>query len=800
MLTQSPPWPAHDLETVTMFSRWGAFVYRFRRPIAILAVVLAVASTTLASQVTGALSAGGWTDPDSESAAVTQRLGDEFGAGGGSIVALFKGAAGDDARSDEFQAAITGSLDRLVADERVDGLVGWAETRDDRFVSTDGTSAYVVVRLAITDEAAVDEMKELRTLIDQPTGLTLLLTGVAPATQDQAEQSEKELVQAETVSFPFAALILILVFASLLAAGLPLVVAALAIPTTLGGVFLAAQVTELSIYVQNVATMLGLALAIDYSLFMVSRFREELRKGRDVATAVEITVATSGKAVTFSGLAVAVGLSGLLLFEPTALRSFGIGGALTVAASVFFALTFLPAVLGMLGPRVNSLSVAGLLDRIRRALGRPVGEASIVARESRWERMAHAVMARPFAVLIPTLAFLLLLGTPFLRLSQGIPDASVLPPGIESREAAVALSNDFRAGETSPIVVLATVDGSPTDEANIQRILDLNAEIDAVPDIDRVEGPFAGLKDPTTGADLDAAGIAALFAAPRDQLPPELAAGLTRLEDAYLRGSTVRLDAISPLAPLSPAGTEVVPLVRAVAVDGVTTQVGGLAADGRDFMVSQSATIPYAIGLTLGASALILFLLFGSVVIPIKAVIMTLLSITASFGALVFIFQDGNFADILDFESPGFTIAGNPIIMFSVLFGLSMDYEVLLLSRIQEAYRRTADNTASVAEGLAKTAGVITGAALIMVAVFSAFALADSITIKSIGVGMAIAVAIDATIVRVLLVPATMRLMGRWNWWAPGPLGRLADRLGFNHVEDEVPAATTPAPSATPAG
>jgi len=783
-----------------MFSRWGAFVYRFRRPIAILAVVLAIASTTLASQVTGALSAGGWTDPDSESAAVTRRLGDEFGAGGGSIVALFKGAAGDDARSDEFQTAITASLARLVADERVDGLVGWAETRDDRFVSTDGTSAYVVVRLAITDEAAVDEMKELRTLIDQPTDLTLLLTGVAPATQDQAEQSEKELIQAETVSFPFAALILILVFASLLAAGLPLVVAALAIPTTLGGVYLAAQVTELSIYVQNVATMLGLALAIDYSLFMVSRFREELRKGRDVATAVEITVATSGKAVTFSGLAVAVGLSGLLLFEPTALRSFGIGGALTVAASVFFALTFLPAVLGMLGPRVNSLSVAGLLDRIRRAIGRPVGEASVRARESRWERMAHAVMARPFAVLIPTLAFLLLLGTPFLRLSQGIPDASVLPPGIESREAAVALSNDFRAGETSPIVVLATVDGSPTDEANVQRILDLSAEIDAVPDVDRVEGPFAGLKDPTSGADLDAAAISALFNSPRDQVPPEMAAGLARLEDAYLRGETVRLDAISPLAPLSPAGTEVVPLVRGVAVDGVETQVGGLAADGRDFMVSQSNTIPWAIALTLGASALILFLLFGSVVIPIKAVIMTLLSITASFGALVFIFQDGNFSDILNFDTPGFTIAGNPIIMFSVLFGLSMDYEVLLLSRIQEAYRRTGDNTASVAEGLAKTAGVITGAALIMVAVFSAFALADSITIKSIGVGMAIAVLIDATIVRVLLVPATMRLMGRWNWWAPGPLGRLADRLGFNHVEDEVPTAATPAPSATPAG
>jgi uncharacterized membrane protein YdfJ with MMPL/SSD domain len=780
-----------------MFSTWGRSIYRFRRPVAILAIVVAIASLSLTSRVTEALSAGGWTDPDSESAAVTDRLADEFGAGGGAIVAVFRGTAGDDARSTTFQDRVDTSLARLLADPLVDGAIGYAQTHDDRFISTDGTSAYVIVQLAISDEAAVDEMPAFRALIDQPTGLTLQLTGVAPATQDQAAQSEKELLQAETVSFPFAALILVLVFASLLAAGLPLLVAALAIPTALAGVYLAAQATELSIYVQNVATMLGLALAIDYSLFMVSRFREELRRGRDVASAVEVTVATSGKAVTFSGLAVAVGLSGLLLFQPAALRSFGIGGALVVAASVFYALTFLPAILGMLGPRVNALSVAGLRDRIRRALGRPTGAAATVARESRWERMAHRVMARPFMVLIPTLAFLLVLGTPFLRLSQGIPDASVLPPGIESREASVALTRDFRAGETSPIVVLATVPGSPFDEVNVQRILDLAGAIDDVADVDRVEGPFVGLKDPATGATLDAAGVAALFAAPRDQLPPELAAGLDRLEDSYIRRSTVRLDAISPLAPLSPAGTRVVPDVRAVSVDGVTTQVGGLAAQGRDFMTSQSETIPYAIALTLGASAVILFLLFGSVIIPIKAVIMTLLSITASFGALVFIFQDGNFADILGFTTPGFTIAGNPIIMFSVLFGLSMDYEVLLLSRIQEAYRRTGDNRASVAEGLAKTAGVITGAALIMVTVFSAFALAESITIKSIGVGMALAVLIDATIVRVLLVPATMRLMGRWNWWAPGPLGRLADRLGFSHVEDE---AVAPAQAAQPAG
>jgi trehalose monomycolate/heme transporter len=238
----------------------------------------------------------------------------------------------------------------------------------------------------------------------------------------------------------------------------------------------------------------------------------------------------------------------------------------------------------------------------------------------------------------------------------------------------------------------------------------------------------------------------------------------------------------------------VVPAIRSLPLPaGVERlELGGTAPLAYDFLESQNDRMPWAIGTTLIASALILFLLFGSIAIPIKAVIVTLLSISASFGALVWIFQDGNLADLLRFEPLGYTIAGNPIIMFCVIFGLSMDYEVLLLSRIQEAWRRSGDNTASVAEGLARTAGVITGAALIMVAVFAAFALADIITIKSIGVGMAIAVLLDATVIRVLLVPATMRLLGRWNWWAPGPLGRLADRLGFSHVQDdEVPTIAT---------
>jgi RND superfamily putative drug exporter len=523
-----------------VFSRWGAFVYRFRRPIALLTVLVAIGGALLGSRVTDSLTSGGWTDPKSESSAVSTRLASDFGAGRGSIVALFEGDAATDARSVAFQQMIASSLARLAADPLADGVIGYAQTRDDRFVSVDGHSAYVVVRLTITDEQSANEMKRIRALIDQPTGATLKLAGVGPFTEDQARQSEKELLQAEAVSGPFALLILLAVFASLIAAGLPLLVAGLAIPTTLAGVYLVAQTTELSIYVQNVATMLGLALAIDYSLFMVSRFREELRRGRTVAQAVEITVATSGKAVAFSGLAVAIGLSGLLLFTPAALRSFGIGGSIVVASSVFYALTFLPAVLGMLGPRVNALSLGGLFDAIRRRLGRPVGAEAAAARDSRWAAVAHSDMARPFAFHVPALAFLLLSGTPFLRLSQGIPNAATLPAGLESRDAAVALANDFQKGETTPITILATVDGDPLSATNIGKVVEYGAAVDAASGVDRIEGPF-GLTDPQTGAAMTADQLAAFYAAPADQLPPQLATAREQLKETYIRGSTVRL-------------------------------------------------------------------------------------------------------------------------------------------------------------------------------------------------------------------------------------------------------------------
>jgi RND superfamily putative drug exporter len=792
--------------SLDLFSAWGAFVYRHRRIVALLSVVFALIGFPLAGQAQGVLSSGGWLVRGSESAVVGDRIAEEFGGGRSSLIVLMRKAESlvpslvpiTDA---ELQAAVEASMAGLRTNAEVSDVITYASAGNDkRFVSNDGMATYALVVLNSTDEESIDLVDDLRADIQPQPQLTYQLTGYGPLAGDANAQSEEDLRNAEIVSLPLALIILLAVFGSVVAAGLPLLVAGLAIPTNMAMIFLVGSQTEMSIYVVNVATMLGLALAIDYSLFLVSRFREELRRGRDVGAAVQIAVGTAGKAVTFSGVAVAIGLLGLLFFTSPAISSIGIAGSLVVLSSVVFGLTVLPAVLGMLGPRVNSLSVRDGFDALRRRLGW-TSTADARPRGSRWEGIARWVMSHPILVLVPTLLLLLAAGSPFLRLSQAVPDASVLPPGRESRDAYVALRDEFPGGATSPFEVLANVNGDPFSEANVTAVLSLGDSISRVGQISSVENPFV-VSNPVTGEPLPAATVAGLFAHP-ETLPAEQQQGVARLKERYVSGSTVRLVAHSTADPAKQPGLNVTADLRALPTPAeiASTQVGGYIPGNFDTLNSMRERTPLAVGMTMLVSAIVLFLLFGSIVIPIKEVIMTLLSITASFGALVWIFQEGNLSGLLNFVPLGYTIAGNPIIMFAVIFGLSMDYEVLLLSRVQEAYRRTGDNTASVAEGLARTAAVITGAAMIMVVVFAAFALAQTITIKSIGVGMAIAVFLDATIIRIFLVPATMRLMGKWNWWAPGPLGRLADRLGFSHVEDTPTEAVDAAdePAVTPA-
>jgi putative drug exporter of the RND superfamily len=778
-----------------VFAAWGRFVYRRRRLVALAAMALALLGMVYASQAQVRLNPGGWLIEGSESARVTERLADDFGAGGSSLIILFHSQAAD-AASAAVQDRVQASVAHLAADPLVQEVVGYREGGGDpRFISNDGRSTYVVAHLDSTEEGSIDHVEHLRELIVPQPGLTFQLTGYGPMALAVNEQSEADLQRAELVSLPLALLILVLVFASLTAALMPLLIAGLAIPSALALVYLLAQQVEMSIYVVNVATMLGLALAIDYSLFLVSRFREELARGRSAEQAVEIAMGTAGKAITFSGLAVAIGLLSLLFFESSALSSIGIGGSLVVLSSLGFALTFLPAVLGMLGPRVNALSLGAGFSSLRRRLGIAPPESG--ARNGRWEQVARWVMRRPVLVLVPTLILLLAAGTPFLRLNQAVPDASVLPRGLEARDAYLSLQQYFPGGDLTPFTVLVDVDGEPVAPANLNALAAYADSISAIEDIEFVESPFRHprLVDPVTGQPLSLTQVGQLFAAPMGALPPEQQRFRAYLE-TLISGSTVRMEAYTRLDPVDGETRQLTVALRAMEPGGgMRAEIGGYIASSHDTLSSMRARTPWAVALTMVVIAVVLYLLFGSIVLPIKAVLMSLLSLTASFGALVWIFQEGNLAGPLNFEPLGYTVAGVPVIMFAILFGLSMDYEVLLLSRVQEAYRRTGDNTASVAEGLARTAAVITGAAAIMITVFAAFALADNITIKALGVGMAIAVFLDATIIRILLVPATMRLMGHWNWWAPGPLGRLADRVGFSHVETPESSAEPPVDS-----
>jgi RND superfamily putative drug exporter len=485
-----------------------------------------------------------------------------------------------------------------------------------------------------------------------------------------------------------------------------------------------------------------------------------------VSGAVEATVATAGRAVFFSGLTVLLGLTGMLLFEFMILRSVGLAGMVVVAVAVSAALTLLPALLSILGPRLDAFAVR------RVAVG--------TTGEGRWADLARRVMAHPVAVLIPTLAFLLLLGAPFLNVRFNAPDAAILPASVPSRAAFDLLQRQFGEGEFAPLSLAVRTTGPATSTANLAALYDWTRRLAADPRITRVESLV----------DVD----------PRLTLSQYqlLYGGADGPPDRYLQvqlAATTRgdLTAVTVFTPYGPNRDEARGLVddlrtgRAglAAPSGMSVLLGGGAAEVTDVVGRIAADFPRAGLFILVTTYLVLFVLLRSVVLPLKAIVMNTLSIIASFGALVWIFQEGNLSGPLGFQPLGFVETSQPVILFCVLFGLSMDYEVFLLSRMKEVWDRTHDNREAVAHGLERSGRIVTSAALIVVVVAGSFAFADIVLIKALGLGMAIAVALDATVVRALLVPATMRLLGRWNWWLPVRLERLMARLPAPALEPE---------------
>ena len=758
-----------------LFAGLGRATYRWRRWLPFLGLAIVIGLNAWAAVAGGRLSQGGWQIAGSEAARGEALLADRFGEQASSMIVIFTDPDGD-AASPAFQETVAEAVAPLADEPIVDEILTYADVNDATFVSKGGEKTFALVRLTEEMEDAVDDVEHLAGLIDAPDGVETVVTGIPVVQHEFNDAVEQDLVRAELISLPIAMIILLAVFGTVVGAALPLIIAGMALPTSIAIIGLLAKVTEMSIFVTNVTTMIGLALSIDYALFMVSRFREELRH-RSVADAVERTMATVGKAVAISGAAVAIGLGSLTVFESPALRSMGYGGIVTVLSTLVFGLTVLPSLLGMLGPRVNRLRVP-MPSSLRLIEEDPVA-ADARQGHGVWSRIARRVMRRPLLIATPVLLVLVLAGLPFfgIQLSTG-GNLDDLPPS-ESVTGFEILADEFPSGETDPVEIAVRADAPLLVDGAIESSVldDLEAYVEDLAALDGATEVTSVLDAPPG---MDEATYRQLITLPEAERPAEVGFLGDWLERT-VAGDVTRVDVFTTVLPDSREGRELVDAIRAVPEPDLAdeTLTAGLSSRSRDFMASFAGSVPGAVAIVVAVTGAVLFLTFGSIFLPLKAVLMSLLSITASFGALVWIFQQGNLSGVLDFDPSGTIIASTPILMFAILFGLSMDYEVLLLSRIRERYLVTGDNTRAVEEGIGITGGIITGAALIMVAVFGAFALSSVVLIKALGFSMALAVLIDATVVRGVLVPAFMRVMGAVNWWAPRPVQRVVARLGL---------------------
>ncbi len=746
-----------------MFARWGYIVYRHRLLVLAFSLLLLVGSSV-------ALAGGGDLRTSNLAGAESTRAADLINSqlpsttGGSVSFDIVFGSAVLRVSDPRFRSDMRAALAPLRRDSTVTSIMtpySVSPTAARALVSRDGHDALATVYLKDDFNTARGDYPRLRALI-APRGLTVHATGDLAISATFKRTLNRDLSRAELVSLPLSLILLLLVFGAVVAALLPLGVGVLTIVGGIGGVYLLTRSTDVSQYALNIVTLVGLGVSIDYSLFIVNRFREELDRGAAVPDALVRSMATAGRAITFSGITVAIGLAGMLFYQGTLLASMGLAGTVVVALAVVYALTFLPALLALLGPRVNRWRL-------------PFVRAHPRADGGLWRRLAQGVMRRPVLVLAVALPLLLLTGSPFLSLRLAASsNISELPPSAEVVQGYTLLQDRFPGRNTTAIPVVVQFPGRPLTYARAGVLYDLSHKIAALPDVTRVESPF----DLAPG--LSRAGYQRLYDGPRRLLP-------AALQNALRQSTGPRiavLYAITTQAPTSDAARAIVRHIRDIhtAGDGAILVTGQTAYDVDSTNRILSDT-PAAVGFIVVATYLALFLLLGSVVLPLKAVITDVLSISASFGAIVWIFQQGHFSTALDF-APAALDPLLPVLLFCIVFGLSMDYEVLLLSRIKESYERSGDNRAAVAEGLERSGRLVTGAAAIMVVVFAAFALADVSLIKALGLGLALAVAIDATIVRALVVPATMRLLGRLNWWAPRPLATLYRRLGLAETAD----------------
>jgi uncharacterized membrane protein YdfJ with MMPL/SSD domain len=702
-----------------MLDRLAALIYRRRRRFLWGSLAVVLVAGFFGGPVFGVLdSSGDFDDPNSEAPLASRDIARATKhSAAPDLVALVRlGAPADSAAGQR-------KLDRVGDALKVPGmkLIRYERGGDRTLVSKDGRSSYVAASFPENGGGVLDRVKPKLEAIP---GVTIGGNDIA---RDQVgDQVSEDIARAELLAFPILFLLSLFVFRSVVAALLPLAVGGATIMLSfLVMRFVNGAIEPMSIYALNLITGLGLGLAIDYSLFVVSRFREELERGLDTGAALRATMTTAGRTVLFSSVTVAAALASLLVFPLRFLYSMGVGGLVCALMAALVATTLLPAILAALGPRVNALSPRRWQESIHRDAS---GE-----RGGFWYRLSHTIMRRPVPVAIGAATLLIVLGIPFWAIKFTGVDAGVLPRDHSARVVDDALAKEFPPNRATPVFVAAR--GGPEDRAAVERYAQRLGKVRGVAGDPRVQ-PADGL---------------------------------------------YRIDLVARGRPLGEQAKEVVRDVRAIE-SPVPVRVGGVTAAFLDQQKALSDSLPLALGILAVTTLVILFLMTGSVVLPVKALVMNLLTLSAAFGLLVLIFQDGHLEGLLGFTSQGALESSQPVLLFAVAFGLSTDYGVFLLTRIKEAHDKGASNEEAVALGLERTGRIVTFAALLFVIAIGAFATSQIIFIKQLGVGTALAVLIDATIVRALLVPSLMQLLGDRNWWAPRPLARLYRRIGLSET------------------
>ncbi|MBA4867128.1 MMPL family transporter [Streptomyces sp. PSKA54] len=727
-----------------MFAAIGKITARRRKWVVIAAVVFTLFAGVWGTGVFGSFTGGaGFDDPASESVRADKVLDGPLGRESNDLIVLYESK--EKGRTvDEFGDAVRTVLDGVprAGIERLDSY--WHPGAQDKsaYVSKDRQQTYATVQF--TSDNDQEQVEALAKIKDDfaADGVTVRYGGVAAMTEQVNSLTGSDIARAEMLSVPVLLVLLVLIFRSAIAALLPLAVGTFVALGSFVVLRVLTMVTEISSTVINVITILGLGLAIDYALFLVNRFREELHAGADVDTAVHRATATAGRTVAFSGLAVAISFAGLVFFPSRFLSSMGYAAVAVVAFAVVGSLTLLPALLRYTGHRIDKWRIP--LPRGRRRAARP-------ETEGRWYRTAHAVMRKPLVSSLAIVAVLVGLGAPLLGVNWARPGEWVLPSDADAKVVSKTLASDF---DTNPGQIMTSVvrfDG-PADRAEVASYAERLADVD----------------------------------------------GIASATPTGFAGDDARVTLRYTPDPMSNAAEDMVGEVRATSPpQGAETLVTGMPASRVDIVGMIGERLPWMALFVAVVSFLVLFLAFGSLLLPLKSVVLNLLSLLAAFGAIKWIFQDGHLSGLLGFEPIGAVDANFPVLVVAIAFGLAMDYEVFLLSRVREEWEVSGDPVESVALGVQRTAKIITSAALLLVVVVGGFMTSSILFMKMIGVGLVIAVLVDATIVRGLLVPATMALLGERAWWAPAPLARWWARYGFRESSETPPPPPAPEP-ATP--